>query len=183
MVLETDRLFIRRFCPEDWSDMYDYLSQEQVVKYEPYNVLSKEECKQLAIARSDNKAFWAVCLKVNNKLIGNVYFQQQKPEEFLTWEIGYVFNPTYYKKGYATEACKRVMKYGFENLGVHRIIGKCNPENTSSWRLLERLMMRKEGYFKKIAFFSKSDNGQPIWHDCYQYAILDEEFLSDSIER
>ena len=57
VVLETDRLFIRRFCPEDWSDMYDYLSQEQVVKYEPYNVLSKEECKQLAIARSDNKAF------------------------------------------------------------------------------------------------------------------------------
>ncbi|MBZ9637593.1 GNAT family N-acetyltransferase [Clostridium sp. FP1] len=47
--------------------------------------------------------------KENNKLIGNVYFQQQEPKEFLTWEIGYVLNPEYYGNGYATEECKRVL--------------------------------------------------------------------------
>lgn len=178
MILETNRLIIRKFHFEDWYDLYQYLSKEIVVKYEPYNVMSEEECKQVAINRSQNDAFWAVCLKENNKLIGNIYFQQQEPKEFLTWEIGYVFNPEYYGKGYATEACKRILRYGFEQKGVHRIIGMCNPENTSSWRLMERLLMRREGYFKKSAFFKISNEGKPIWQDAYQYSILDEEFLS-----
>jgi [ribosomal protein S5]-alanine N-acetyltransferase len=177
LILETDRLVIRKFCYDDWNDLYEYLSQEKVVKYEPYNILSKKECKQAAINHSQNDAFWAVCLKESNKLIGNVYFQQQEPKEFLTWEIGYVFNPAYYGKGYATEACRIVLKYGFEELVAHRVIGKCNPENTPSWRLLERLLMRREGHFRKPAFFWKSNEGKPMWHDAYQYSILAEEFL------
>jgi RimJ/RimL family protein N-acetyltransferase len=177
-IFETDRLLIRRFNSNDWKDLYEYLSQEIVVKYEPYGVLNEDSCKEEAIKRSKNNAFWAVCLKENNKLIGNIYFQQQDPKEFLIWEIGYVFNPLYYGKGYATEACKVIMKFGFEKLGTHRIIGKCNPENTASWRLMERLSMKREGHFKKVAFFRKTLDGKPIWHDAYQYSILEEEFFS-----
>ena len=177
-ILETDRLVIREFYYDDWKNMYEYLSQETVIKYEPYNVFSEEACMQEATNRSQNDAFWAVCLKENNKLIGNIYFNQLEPKEFLTWELGYVFNPSYYGKGYATESCKRILKYGFEQLGAHRVIGNCNPENFSSWKLLERLLMRREGHFKKPAFFTKSNEGTPIWHDAYQYSILDEEFLS-----
>ncbi|URJ44501.1 GNAT family protein [Paenibacillus polymyxa] len=75
---------------------------------------------------------------------------------------GYIFNPRYYGNGYATEASRRVLQYGFEELKAHRIIAMCNPENASSWRLLERLLMRKEG--------------QPIWHNAYQHAILADEW-------
>lgn len=177
-ILETDRLIIRNFNCDDWKDLYEYLSQETVVKYEPYDVFSEEACKQEAINRSNNNAFLAVCLKENHKLIGNLYFQQQEPKEFLTWEIGYVFNPGYYRKGYATEACKRILKYGFEEMGAHRIIGKCNPENIASWRLMERLSMRREGFYKKPAFFKKTLDEKPIWHDAYEYSILEEEFFS-----
>ena len=63
-------------------------------------------------------------------------------------------------------------------LTLNRVIGKRNPENTPSWRLLERLLMRREGHFKKPAFFGKSNEGKPMWHDAYQYSILAEEFLS-----
>lgn len=175
--METNRLIIRRLSADDWYDLYEYLSQEDVIKYEPYGVFNEEECKQEAIRRSQNEAFWAVCLKENGKLIGNIYFQQQEPKEFLTWEIGYVFNSAYYGRGYATEASRRIMQYGFEQAGAHRIIAKCNPENISSWRLMERLQMRKEGHFRKPAFFSSSDKGTPLWHDAYLYSILDEEFL------
>lgn len=178
-ILETDRLIIRKFNYDDWKDLYEYLSQETVVKYEPYDVFSEEACKQEAINRSKNNAFGAVCLKENNKLIGNLFFQQQEPKEFLTWEIGYVFNPAYYRKGYATEACKRILRYGFEEIGAHRIIGMCNPENIASCKLLERLSMRREGYYKKPAFFRKTHDGKPIWHDAYQYSILEEEFLME----
>lgn len=174
--LFTNRLIIRRFQSSDWQDLYEYLSKEIVVKYEPYDVFNVEQCRQEAINRSQNDAFWAVCLRENNKLIGNLYFEQQEPKEFLTWEIGYVFNPEYYSKGYATEASKRIMQYAFEELNAHRIIGRCNPENSPSWKLMERLSMRREGHFKKPAFFKRSIDGEPIWHDAYQYSILAEEF-------
>jgi len=175
---ETDRLIIRRFNADDWHDLYEYLSQEVVVKYEPYGIFNEEECKEEAIRRAQDDAFWAVCLKENNKLIGNIYFQQQEPKAFMTWEIGYVFNPVYYGKGYATEASRRIIQYGFEQIGAHRIIGKCNTENVSSWKLMERLLMRREAHFRKPAYFRKSSEGKPVWHDAYLYAILEEEFLS-----
>lgn len=69
------------------------------------------------------------------------------------------------------------MKYGFEELGVHRVIALCNPENESSWKLLERISMRREGIFRKEVFFKTTINGQPIWQDTYQYAILKEELI------
>jgi [ribosomal protein S5]-alanine N-acetyltransferase len=180
VIMETERLIIRKFKNDDWKDLYEYLSQESVVKYEPYDVYSEAASKQEAVNRSKNDAFWAVCLKENNKLIGNVYFEQQEPKDFLTWEIGYVFNPLYYGKGYATEASKRILQYGFEQLGAHRIIARCNPENSASWKLLERLSLRQEGHFKKPAYFKKTIDGKAIWHDAYQYAIIEEEWFDSN---
>ncbi len=179
MKFETGRLILRRFKSEDWEDLYEYLSQESVVKYEPYGTFSEEACKAEAVNRSGNEAFWAVCLKENNKLIGNIYFKQREPQQWKTWEIGYVFNPSYGGRGYATEASKRIMQYGFEQLGVHRIIGRCNSENKASWRLLERLSMRREGHFMKPVFFEETPNGKPLWHNAYEYAILEEEWASN----
>lgn len=174
--METDRLILRRFESEDWRDLYDYLSQEAVVKYEPYGVFTEAESRREATRRSTDDAFWAVCLKENGKVIGNIYFQRQEPQAFMTWELGYVFNGDYQGRGYATEACFEILRYGFYQLSAHRIIGMCNPENIASWRLMERLNMRREGHFIKKAFFSKSPEGNPIWHDAYQYSILEEEF-------
>jgi RimJ/RimL family protein N-acetyltransferase len=177
-IMETHRLIIRRFKPEDWEDLYEYLSKEEVVKYEPYGVHTKEQSKEEAVHRSGNEEFWAVCLKENNKLIGNLYFEQQYPKEFGTWEIGYVFNPQFGGEGYATEACQKLIQIAFDQYGAHRIIGKCNPENTASWKLLERLSMRREGHYLKPVYFKKTKEGKPIWHDAYEYAILDEEWFS-----
>jgi len=176
---ETQRLILRRFLPDDWIDLYEYLSQETVVKYEPYGIFTEEQCKQEAVNRAQNGAFWAVCLKENNKLIGNVYFEQQEPKDFLTWEIGYVFNSFYQGKGYATEACKRIVEYGFNELAARRIIAMCNPENTASWSLLERLNMRREGHFIQKAFFKFDAQEKPIWHDAYEYAILADEWIEN----
>jgi len=175
-IIETERLIIRRFSPDDWKDLYEYLSKEQVVKYEPYGIYSEEDCKNEAYKRSTNEAFWAVCLKSNKKLIGNIYFNQQEPKEFQNWEIGYVFNPEYYGNGYATESCKAIIDYGFKKLNVRRIVAMCNPENVSSWKLLECLKMRREGHLIKNIFFKKNEKGEPIWIDTYEYAILKDEW-------
>ncbi|MCX8132227.1 MAG: GNAT family N-acetyltransferase [Clostridia bacterium] len=177
MYLETDRLILRKFICDDWKDLHEYLSNEAVVKYEPYDVFTEEACRQEAENRSQNDAFWAVCLKENNKLIGNVYFQQQEPKEFLTWEIGYVFNPSYYGKGYATESCRKIIDYAFEQLNARRIVAMCNPENIPSWKLLERLEMRREGHLRENIYFKCDSQGNPIWLDTFEYAILAEEWF------
>lgn len=173
---ETGRLIIRNFTSKDSRDLYEYLSLESVLKYEPGEVCSEDDCKRLALERSSGDTFWAVCLKETGKMIGHVYFGREAPDEFMTWEIGYIFNPVFYGKGYATEACRRIMQYGFDDLHAHRIIALCNPENNASWKLLERLSMRREGHFLKKAFFRKNADGSPMWHDAYEYAILSDEW-------
>ncbi len=175
-VLTTPRLVLRAFTPDDWRDLHAYLSQKQVVKFEPYEVFTEEECRREAARRAGDGAFWAVCLKEGGRLIGNVYFKQQEPDEFLTWEIGYVFNPAYGGKGYATESCRALMDYGFNQLGARRIMARCNTLNAPSWRLLERLGMRREGHFLKVAFFKRDAQGRPLWQDAYEYAILAAEW-------
>jgi RimJ/RimL family protein N-acetyltransferase len=173
--METERLVIRRFTPDDWKDLHEYLSLAYVLKYDAETVSDEEECREKAAARAGGKAFWAVCLKDTGKMIGHIYFNQADPPDFLTWEIGYIFNPLFWGNGYATEACRRILRYGFEELGAHRIKAGCSPDNPPSWRLLERLGMRREAHEKKFGFFRRTAEGEPIWLDSYQYAILDEE--------
>jgi [ribosomal protein S5]-alanine N-acetyltransferase len=176
-LFKSERLIIRRFTAEDWKDLYEYLSDEEVVRYEPYGVFTEEACKEAAANRSKQDFFWAVCLKENGKLIGNIYFNQQMQKEINTWEIGYVFNSKYQGQGYATEACEVFLRHGFEELKAHRIAAMCNPENSASWRLLERLKMRREGHLRENNFFKYDETGKPIWIDTYEYAILAYEWF------
>jgi RimJ/RimL family protein N-acetyltransferase len=78
--------------------------------------------------------------------------------------------------GYATESAEAVIKEAFENLGARRIIAMCNPNNEPSWRLLERLGMRREGHLIKNIYFKKDAAGNPIWQSTYEYAILIDEW-------
>ncbi|MBU3195201.1 GNAT family N-acetyltransferase [Clostridium algidicarnis] len=174
--IETDRLIVRNFKPEDWKDLQEYVSYEEVIKYEEDWDTSDEGCKSYTKFFSKGDTFWAVELKDSKKVIGHVYFNRAKPERFLTWDLGYIFNPLFYGKGYATEGCNAILQYGFEKLGMHRAVAKCNPDNITSWRLLERISMRKEGLCKKAVTIKTTETGQPIWWDEYIYSILSEEW-------
>ncbi len=174
MEIKTDRLLMRRFQADDWQDLYDYLSQEEVVKYEPYEVFTKEACEQEARRRSADEGFWAVCLGSTGKVIGNIYLAKQ---DFDTWELGYVFNSGYHGKGYATEAARALVDYVFNSQNARRVVAMCNPLNEQSWKLLERLGMRREGHLIKNIYFKKDKIGQPIWADTFEYGILSSEWL------
>ncbi|MDD3242112.1 MAG: GNAT family N-acetyltransferase [Eubacteriales bacterium] len=174
--LTTQRLVIRRFTADDWQDLYDYLSKPEVVKYEPYEPMTLEECKEQAVWRAGQESFWAVCLKDTGKVIGNLYFQRQEPEHWRTWELGYVFNDDFWGHGYATEAAQALVEYAFTHWRMHRLIAMCNPDNAASWKLMERLGMRRECHKLLATSFKDDENGEPIWHDGYEYAILDTEW-------
>lgn len=59
---------------------------------------------------------------------------------------------------------------------VRRVVAMCNPENISSWKLLERLKMRRKGHLLKNIYFKVDENGEPIWIDTYEYGILADEW-------
>lgn len=172
ILFETPNLIIRYFNQNDWKDLYEYLSDEEVIFYEPHDAFTEQEAKDEAIRRSNNPSFYAVVLKENNKVIGNLYFEKQ---DFGTWELGYVFNKKYQGKGLAFESSKALIDYGIKNLNVRRIIAMCNPENTRSWKLMERLQMRREGILLKNIYFKTDKNGNPLWQDTYMYGVLADE--------
>jgi RimJ/RimL family protein N-acetyltransferase len=172
MKIETKRLIVRYFEETDSNDLYDYLSKDEVVKYEPYSTYSYEEAVLEAKRRSKDKDFYAVTLK-DGKVIGNLYLAKG---DFNTWELGYVFNSDFWSQGYAFESAKALISYAYEKLGARRIIAMCDPMNEQSWKLLERLKFRREGVLRKNIYFFKDDEGNPIWKDTYEYGMLKEEW-------
>jgi RimJ/RimL family protein N-acetyltransferase len=88
-------------------------------------------------------------------------------------EIGYTFHPAYAGQGYATEATRELLRIGFEGLGVRRIIAQCFAANEASWRLMERLGMRREQHTKQDSLHRSGE-----WMDGMMYAILAEEWVS-----
>lgn len=174
MNLVLDRVIIRRFKESDQEDLYEYLSDEEVVRFEPYEIFSKKEAKEEAIRRVGDDNFYAVCLKESGKLIGNLYLGKS---DFDTFELGYVFNREYQGKGYAFESGKALLDYAFSNLGARRVIAMCSTKNTSSWKLLERLKMRREGLLLQNVYFKTDDLGKPIGFDTYEYGILKSEWI------
>lgn len=175
MMFETERLYIRKFRESDYLDMFEYFSDREVLKYEPFEPFSLDYCKEACISRSRGDTFYAVCLKETDKLIGNLCITVNN-EEFNTWEIGYIFNKDFHGKGYASESVKGMIDYLMDKKGVRRIIAMCDPLNEPSWKLLERIGMSREAHFKKEIYFKKDESGNPIWKDTYVYAILNEKY-------
>lgn len=168
--METERLILRRYNKDDLQDLYEYLSDEEVVKYEPYKPMDISEVESNLEWRISTDEMIAVELKETGKMIGNVYLGKR---DFESLEIGYVFNRKYQGKGYAKESCKTLIAQAFEN-GIHRIFAECDPQNENSWKLLEALGFRREAHLKQNVYFWRDDNDNPIWKDTYIYAIVNE---------
>lgn len=175
--METNRLILRRFTPDDAADLHAYLSREAVVRYEPYTPFTREQAEAEAVRRAADPNFRAVVLKGTGRVIGNVWFA---PGEWDTWELGYVFHDAYWGRGYAAEACFAVLEDAFSVQGVRRVIAMCNPENTASWRLLERLGFRREGHLRQNVFFRRDAAGAPLWQDTLEYGLMPGEIQNPS---
>lgn len=176
-MIDTKRLYLRRFSKEDSLDLYEYLSLPDVTKFEPYDPLTMSEAIEAAKERSLDESFYAICHRDNDKVIGNIYLSKTAPDYIQTYTLGYVLNPKYQNKGYATEAVYAILDFVFRKKDAHRVIAYCNVKNTKSWELLERLKMRREGEMIQNIYFKYNDEGNPQWNDSYLYAILQTEFL------
>lgn len=175
----TERLVLRRFRASDGPALHDYLSRPEAVRFEPYPVQTLAQCERMAAQRAAGTSFWAVCLP-GGELIGNVYFPLVEPADWRTRELGYVFSPDHWGRGYATEAASALVGAAFED-GAHRVTARCDPRNTASWRLLERLGLRREGHLLQNASFDTGPDGEPVWKDTYLYAVLAQEWTPQAV--
>lgn len=167
-LLPTPRLLLRRYRTADLDDFYAYVSDPEVVKYEPYRPMTRKEAAENLAWRAGSDEMIAVEHTETHRLIGNVYLGRR---EFSSLELGYVFHRAYWGKGYAKEACSALIERCFLE-GTHRIFAECDPENESSWRLLEALGFTREAHFHKNVFFWNDEDGNPLWKDTYVYAKL-----------
>lgn len=168
MKIETDRLILRRYRKDDLLDLHEYLSDEETVKFEPYEPMTMSEVEHNIEWRISSDEMIAVELKKNGKMIGNVYLGKR---DFSSVEIGYVFNRRYWGMGYAYESCSILIENAFSN-GVHRIYAECDPENQASYKLLERLGFFREGHLRQNVYFKKDENGKPIWKDTLVFGLI-----------
>ena len=170
--IATERLVLRPFRAEDADDLFEYLSDERTYHYEPGEPIDRDQSGRQAADMAASPDFWAIELMESGKVIGQMYFKHIKPEELMTCELGYILNPSYQRQGYASEAASALVTQSLTTGGMHRVVAYCNPENTASWKLLEKVGFRREGLLRKNIFFRKDAAGEPVWTDTFVYAML-----------
>lgn len=168
MRIETENLILRNFELKDEEDLCEYMLQRIDAEFERYEDFTREKGKNEIEFRSTSDEFYAIELKENHKVIGNIYLGNR---DFNSRELGYVLNEKYQRMGYGSEASKAAISYMFDH-GTHRIFAECCPQNIASWKIMEKIGMKREAHFIKNAAFRKDNNGNPIYWDTYVYAIL-----------
>jgi RimJ/RimL family protein N-acetyltransferase len=124
---------------------------------------------ETSLAEDDDSLSFAVELKATGEMVGDALLVLVSAEH-RTGEIGYVFNPEYHGRGYATESAELLLRLAFEEFGMHRVIARLELRNEASVRLLERLGMRRE------AHFVENELVKGEWQSELVYALLDREW-------
>ncbi len=156
-VLETEHLILRRMQKSDADDMYDYAKRSDTTKYLLWNPHPdrKFTYQYLVYLNHQYKVGefhdWAVVEKESGRMIGTCGFTRFDYGNDGA-EIGYVLNPDFWGKGFATEAVRRVIRFGFDYLGLHRLEAKYMEGNVASRRVMEKCGMTFEGVRRDSIF-------------------------------
>jgi RimJ/RimL family protein N-acetyltransferase len=175
--IRTARLDLRPFGPGDFDEVLAFRSRPDVARYLLTEPLGPDEVRTFldkasadaALDEAGEQLNLAVVLRETGRLIGDVVLMWRSAEHRMA-EIGFIFHPDHHGKGYAREASEAVLAIGFEELGLHRIIGRCDARNTASSGLMERLGMRRE------AHFVRNELVKGEWCDELVYALLEDEW-------
>jgi len=177
--IRTERLRLRPFTRGDVDAVYAYRRRDDVSRYLFDVSLSREECAlavqqriaQVGLEVEGDKVILAVELVENGALIGEVSLIWRSVDA-RQGEVGWIFDPNYQGHGYATEAANAMLDLAFGPGDMHRVSARCDVRNDSSWRLMERLGMRREAHFREHAIFKSR------WDEEFVYAILWQEWTA-----
>lgn len=175
--LETERLILRAIRPEDAVSIAAYQGLAEVARYVPWEPRSLARVEELiprwiamdGTGEDSEGVQYAITRKADGALVGDcmIMFGDRAARQ---GEVGYLMNPVHQGQGYATEATRAMIGAAFEIGGLHRISARCDARNTASWRVMERLGMRREAHFREHAIFKGE------WDEELIYAILEDEW-------
>ena len=143
--LETERLVLRVRTVADAEDIFDYASRPEVsypAGFPPVKILEDEIYYLEHILLKRNKkenlpAGYGIVVKGTDKVIGSVDFPRRHEDDVL--EIGYIFHPDYWGRGYVSEAARALIDLAFKELILHKIELSCFGYNLQSQRVAEKL--------------------------------------------
>jgi RimJ/RimL family protein N-acetyltransferase len=178
--IRTERLLLRPLGPKDRDDLVVYRSLPEVCRYVPFSPqalsdIDRHLAGQWSVTALPEETGQSLTLGVelDGRIIGDVILMRPAAPAG-TAEIGYVFAPDAAGHGYATEACRPLLQLAFDELGMHRVIGRLDARNGPSARVLERLGMRQEAHFVEDDWFKGE------WTSTLVYAILESEWRRGS---
>jgi RimJ/RimL family protein N-acetyltransferase len=172
--VRTERLVLRRLADGDLARIFAYRSQPEVAEW-----IGSTSPDVDALAERFGDGATAVVVEHRGRLIGDLmvkpeaaYAQREVAEQAVgaQAELGWTFDPGHHGHGFATEAIRALLGICFRDLGLHRVVAACFTDNEPSWRLMERVGMRREAHHVRDSLHR--DHG---WLDEYIYAMLAEE--------
>jgi RimJ/RimL family protein N-acetyltransferase len=180
--IETARLLLRHLVESDLDAVFAYQSRSDVARYLYWGPRSRHDVQRSLSQRiaadwpeSDGEVLsLAVVRRDSGELIGDVALFLVSAEH-RQGEIGYVFHPNHQGQGFAQEAARELLRFGFDELGLHRIVGRLDARNEASGRVLARLGMRREAHFRQNEFVKGE------WADEVVYAILAAEWRTEAV--
>jgi RimJ/RimL family protein N-acetyltransferase len=170
MLLETERLTMRPITPDDLEWLIEMRTPEAVNRYlggtkmQNRESLTKRLPFYLECHEKYGFGFCVMTLKENGERIGSSGLQPlENTGEF---EVGYNLCEEYWRQGLGYECAIAWLKFGFETAGLDHIVAVAHPDNTGSWRIMEKCGMRFRQTEEHYGF------------DCVVYEITRDEFLS-----
>jgi RimJ/RimL family protein N-acetyltransferase len=181
MILTTDRLVLREFVEDDWPAVLAYQNDPRYLRFYAWTRRTPEDVQAFVarfIAQQEReprlKFQLAITLPTTGQLIGNAGIRIKTAGGHEA-DIGYELDPQHWGRGYAGEAARALVQFGFQDLRLHRISAQCLAENVASARVLEKLGMRLEGRLRDAEHFKGR-----YW-DTLHYAILDHEWQAPDL--
>ena len=180
MQITTARLVLRDFVADDWPAVLAYQSDSRYLRYNPWTERTETDARQFVQRFIDQqtqdprrKFQLVITLPESGQLIGNAGVRRKLDND---WEadIGYELDPNHWGHGYATEAARAMVAFGFGELGLHRISAECRPENIASAHVMEKIGMQREGHLRATHYFKNR------WWDTLVYGILEEEWKAQN---
>jgi RimJ/RimL family protein N-acetyltransferase len=180
MILRTRRLLLREFQDTDWPAVLAYQADPRYLRYNHWTERTEESVRVFVQMFLDwqqetprSKYQLALVLPAEDRVIGNCGIRMPRAGSREA-ELGYELDPIYWGQGYATEAARAIVTFGFEQLHLHRVMARCIADNVGSVRVLEKLGMQREGHLREHEWFKNR------WWDTLIYGLLDREWQAQS---
>ena len=176
--VRTDRLSIRPSTVDDLPAMFEIRRRPEVSEWLP--TLPTDRDAFLERMSDPERLAVTLALELGGELVGDLYLNIGEPwaqaevadqARGTQAELGWVIPPEHSGQGLATEAAAELIRICFEDLGLRRVVALCFADNVASWRIMEKLGMRREEHSR-----AESLHRSGRWLDGMGYGLLADEW-------